>query len=243
MPNSNLLQRLAWIATLLAVLCLLLELLAGPAYRLEWLTLKPALQTMRWAATLAAAVFVLSRLLRLLAASRLSALARRYCLAASLVSLVAFAPPAYLYWKANQLPKIHDISTDTQDPPTFVTLLEQRKQAPNGLDYSPEVATQQKLGYPDIAPLQLPMPPAQAFAQAERVARAMGWNVATADAAALRIEATASTLLFGFKDDVVIRIRPEGQGSRVDVRSVSRVGGSDMGANAARIRAFLAKLR
>ena len=70
----------------------------------------------------------------------------------------------------------------------------------------------------------------------------MGWQVAATDTAAGRLEATHTTRWFGFKDDVIVRIRPEGTGSRVDVRSVSRVGLSDLGANAERIRGFLAKL-
>jgi uncharacterized protein (DUF1499 family) len=159
------------------------------------------------------------------------------------VSLLVCAPLAYLLWQALHLPLIHDISTYTQDPPVFIALLEQRKDVPNGLDYLPEVAAQQKLGYPDIAPLLLPIPAPQAFANAERAARAMGWQLVAVDANALRLEATATTLVFRFKDDVVVRIRAQGTGSRVDVRSVSRVGRSDIGANAARIRAYLDKLR
>jgi uncharacterized protein (DUF1499 family) len=227
----------------LALACLALELLVGPAYRLDWLALKPALQTLRWAATAAAGVFVVSLVLRTLWGRRLAPAGRWYGVAASLVALLAFAPPAYLWIQVNRLPHIHDVSTDTLDPPTFVALLAQRQNAPNGLAYTPEVAAQQSQGYPDIVALQLKLPAGQAFAKAERAARDMGWEVQLADPAALRIEATATTLLFGFKDDVVVRIRAEGEGSRVDVRSVSRVGGSDFGANAKRIRAFMERLR
>jgi uncharacterized protein (DUF1499 family) len=74
-------------------------------------------------------------------------------------------------------------------------------------------------------------------------ARSLGWEVVASDAATGRIEATATSRWFGFKDDVVVRIRPEGAGSRVDVRSMSRVGVGDLGANAERVREFLAKLR
>jgi uncharacterized protein (DUF1499 family) len=242
-PPLQSLQRLMALLLALALACLMLELLAGPAYRLDWLALKPALQTLRWAATAAAALFVLSLLLRVLLGQRLAAAGRWYGIAACLVALLAFAPPAYLWMQVNRLPHIHDVSTDTQDAPSFVALLEQRKHAPNGLDYTPAVAAQQQQGYPDIAPLLLKLPPNQAFAKAEQVAHDMGWEVQLVDPVTLRIEATATTLLFGFKDDVVIRIRPDGDGSRIDLRSVSRVGGSDFGANAKRIRAFLDKLR
>jgi uncharacterized protein (DUF1499 family) len=81
-----------------------------------------------------------------------------------------------------------------------------------------------------------------AFRRAADAARAMGWEMVAADSAAGRVEATATTRWFGFKDDVVVRVRPDGAGSRIDVRSVSRVGGSDVGANAARIRAYLARV-
>jgi len=74
-------------------------------------------------------------------------------------------------------------------------------------------------------------------------ARASGWAIVAADSAAGRIEATATTAWFGFKDDVVVRVAPEGTGSRVDVRSVSRVGKSDVGANARRIREYLERVR
>ena len=84
--------------------------------------------------------------------------------------------------------------------------------------------------------------PADAFKRALQAARDMGWEIVAADAAAGRIEATDTTFWFGFKDDVVIRVEADGAGSRVDLRSVSRVGVGDVGANAARIRAYLRTL-
>ncbi|HEX5632437.1 MAG TPA: DUF1499 domain-containing protein, partial [Gemmatimonadales bacterium] len=153
------------------------------------------------------------------------------------------APPLMLLAKAKSVPFIHDISTDLADPPGFVALAFERKAAPNGLEYGgTKVAEEQRRGYPDIKPLILAAPPAQAMQRALDAARALGWRVATADAASGRLEATDTTFFFGFEDDVVVRIRAEGTGSRVDVRSVSRVGLSDLGANAQRIRRFLAKL-
>ena len=91
--------------------------------------------------------------------------------------------------------------------------------------------------------MRLDLPPARTFDLADRAARKMGWDIVALVPEQGRIEATASTLLFGFKDDVVIRITPEAGGSRVDMRSVSRVGGSDIGANARRIRAFMKELQ
>jgi uncharacterized protein (DUF1499 family) len=105
-----------------------------------------------------------------------------------------------------------------------------------------EVAAAQRRAYPDIGPLALAMPPATAFARALDAAKGMGWEIVAADAGAGRIEATATTPWFGFRDDVVVRITPAAAGSRVDVRSVSRVGRSDLGTNARRIREYLAML-
>jgi len=159
------------------------------------------------------------------------------------LAAVAVTPPLLLLSTAKSVPRIHDISTDLTEPPAFVALLEARKTAPNGVAHKgATLAEEQRKGYPELKTLVLPTPPAATVQKAIDAARSMGWDVAAVDSAGGRIEATDTTLWFGFKDDVVVRIRPEGAGSRVDVRSMSRVGLSDLGANAARIRKFLAKL-
>jgi uncharacterized protein (DUF1499 family) len=233
---------LAWLALLGGPLSAIAALLAGPTYRASLLSLGSAFLLLRWATIAAltgAGVAVLALgLLWLVGARRGRALAA----AAIAINVLVAAPPLYLYAQAQSLPNIHDISTDTQDPPAFVAVLPLRQGARNPVDYRPETAAQQRLGYPDIAPLVLDVPPAQAFERAERTARAMGWQIVATVPEALRIEATDTTLLFGFKDDVVIRIRPSGQGSVVDVRSLSRIGGSDIGTNARRVRRFLDRL-
>jgi uncharacterized protein (DUF1499 family) len=167
----------------------------------------------------------------------------RIPVAALLLGMVAAAPGLMLLDKAKSVPRIHDISTDLTDPPGFVALAEARKASPNGLAYGGEkVAAEQRRGYPELKPLVVQTPPAETVQRAIDAARSLGWVIAGSDAASGRVEATDTTAWFGFKDDVVVRIRPEATGSRVDVRSVSRVGGSDLGANAERIRKFLAKL-
>ena len=159
------------------------------------------------------------------------------------IALVAIAPPLIAFSRAKSVPPIHDISTDTVDPPGFVTLLEVRNQSPNGSAYGgAAIAEQQRKAYADVKPLDVTSPPGETVQRAIDAARAMKWEVMGSDAAAGRIEATDTTAWFGFKDDIVIRVRPNGGGSRIDVRSVSRVGRSDVGANAARIRDYLAKL-
>jgi uncharacterized protein (DUF1499 family) len=141
-------------------------------------------------------------------------------------------------------PRIHDITTDTDHPPQFVALLAVRQKAPNGTAYGgARIAQAQKAAYPDIAPARLGTPPDQAFDRALDAAQRMGWKIIAADKAEGRIEATATTFWLRFKDDVVIRIAAAGSGSRLDIRSMSRVGRNDFGANAKRIRAFLQQLR
>lgn len=141
-------------------------------------------------------------------------------------------------------PRIHDITTDPVDPPQFVSLLPRRgsRASPPGYD-GPEAARQQREAYPDIQPLVLAVPQAQAFDAAVAAARGMGWEVVASDPAAGCIEAIATTLLLRFRDDVVIRVRAAGTGSRIDIRSKSRVGVGDLGTNARRIRRFLSALR
>ncbi len=153
--------------------------------------------------------------------------------------------PALGLASMSKVPAIHDISTDLEDRIEFTP--DVAAASPNK-DPEPEqravVEGLQKSGYPDIAPIELAVPPDQAFARAKSVAEKMPrWNVTSADSASGRIEATATSRLFHFVDDVVIRVRPSAAGSRIDVRSRSRVGQSDLGANAARIRAFAEELK
>lgn len=164
-------------------------------------------------------------------------------LVALCLALAAVAPPLIFRAQARQAPPIHDVTTDPEDPPQFVALRAVREKSPNGLEYGgPKVAAEQRAAYPDIKPLTVSTAPRAEIQRAIDAARAMGWDIVASDAASGRIEATAHTRWFGFADDIVVRIRPQGTGSRVDVRSVSRVGVSDVGANAARIREYLGRL-
>jgi uncharacterized protein (DUF1499 family) len=160
------------------------------------------------------------------------------------LGLVVVGIPASWMQAARRLPMIHDITTDTQNPPKFVAVLPLRRNAPNTSEYGgPKVAAEQIKAYPDIRPLELHLSPDRAFEKALSAARGMGWQIIDSDRGQGRIEASATTFWFGFVDDVVIRITPVGPGSRVDARSESRVGKSDIGANAKRIRIFLKEMR
>lgn len=163
--------------------------------------------------------------------------------AALFLGLAVAAVPWLQRRSARGYPAIHDISTDTRRPPAFVALLPARRGAPNPSEYGgAEVARLQKEAYPDLVPLDTTLSPTEAFARVERAARGLGWDVVSADALTRRLEATDTTFWFGFKDDVVVRVTPTSTGSRVDARSVSRVGKGDAGANARRLRRFLRRL-
>jgi uncharacterized protein (DUF1499 family) len=226
-----------------AVVAFLLMLLAGPGAKYglwPWSTGMTLLRGATYAGFVAAAAAAV--LVLLLAVPRWRV--RPWVpLVALCFALAAIAPPLILRNQAQGVPRIHDITTDTFDPPAFVSLLPERQKAPNGADYGgPSVAALQQQGYPDIKSVVVKTPPAETVQRALDAARSLGWEVVATDTPSGRIEAIDTTFWFGFKDDVVIRVRPEGTGSRVDMRSVSRVGLSDLGANAARVRKFLAKL-
>jgi hypothetical protein len=157
--------------------------------------------------------------------------------------LVAFGVPFQRVWSARTLPSIHDISTDLANPPTFQAVLPIRQGAANGVEFSAETAAAQRRAYPDIATVAIAGSPGEVFDRAIDAARDMNWEVVGADRASGRLEATDTTRWFGFKDDIVVRIAPDGVNTKVDVRSVSRVGRGDLGANAERIRDFLGRLR
>jgi len=151
--------------------------------------------------------------------------------------------PWHLMQTARALPPINDITTDTANPPAFVAVIPLRAGSPVPTIYpGAETAAKQQSAYPDIKPLELAVPPDTAFTRALDAAKSSGWEIDATDPASGRIEATAMTPWFGFRDDVVIRVTPAPSGSRIDVRSLSRVGKGDVGANAKRIRAYLAKL-
>ncbi len=159
------------------------------------------------------------------------------------IGLLATGIPAYWVRAAYRMPAIHDITTDMNDPPAFVAIMPLRQDAANPATYGgAKVAAAQKEAYPDIRPLILPMSVRSAFPRALEEAKKMGWTIVAADPAEGRIEATAETFWFGFTDDIVVRVRPDDFGSRVDVRSVSRVGLSDLGTNARRIMMYLRAL-
>ena len=172
-----------------------------------------------------------------------------------LALLIAVAFGGYLMSQiatARQVPAIHDATTDLVDVPQFAALtvradnLENIPDDGTALDPESRWKAIHRKSYGDLRALRLPLTVVEATTRAEALAKARGWQIARADRQAGIVEATATTMFFRFKDDVVIRIRPDPTrpgGSIVDMRSISRVGQSDIGVNAQRIRSFLADLQ
>ncbi|MBL28782.1 MAG: hypothetical protein CMM50_14650 [Rhodospirillaceae bacterium] len=169
-----------------------------------------------------------------------------WALVGVLLSGFALYMPASGWWKVKTLPFIHDITTDTENPPQFRAVVAEREaEGANPYVYEgPDLARKQKEGYPDLGPLIVPTPPDKTFTAALQLARDLDWTIAASEPDQGRIEGTDTTFWFGFKDDVVVRIEPTADGgSRVDMRSLSRVGRSDVGHNAERIQNYLSALR
>lgn len=159
--------------------------------------------------------------------------------AALAAAVVVGAVPVATLVSSLGAPPIHDVTTDTEDPPSFVAAV--ALNTPGRTDYDgPGLAERQRTAYPGLGPAILSVAPADAFRRALAVVRRMDWEVLATDPDTFRIEATDRTFWFGFEDDVVVRIAAAGaSGSRVDVRSLSRVGVGDLGVNARRVREFL----
>jgi uncharacterized protein (DUF1499 family) len=228
---------------LLTALALVLVLLAGLGTRWGWWHFRTGFTLLRWGVILGGAFAVLT----IIAGALTAKLSRgRSLIVAGATAVVAGGVlwgPVSMARTARRVPAIHDITTDTEDPPSFMDVLPRRTGATNAPTYGGDsVARLQREAYPDVRPITLSVPPAQALVRAEEVARDMGWEIVTVDRDAGRLEATDRTRWFGFYDDIVVRVRPEGAGSRVDVRSLSRVGRSDVGMNAKRIREYSKRL-
>ena len=161
---------------------------------------------------------------------------------AAAAGLAAFAIPAAIVVGGSGVPPIHDLTTDTVNPPAFVAITpDVRGPDTNTTVYDPKLAAIQAKAYPALRPLIVTAPPAKAFDSAMAAAHARGW-VVVAGALPARIEATDTVPWWGFKDDIVVRLTPEGSGTRIDARSVSRVGESELGVNAKRSSDYLAMI-
>jgi len=229
----------------LALLALIGFALVPAGWRLGLWHYSVSFLILRYAAYLAIAAVAVS-LAALAGFARLTATCRLLALAA----LIGGVGLAYVPWHytrvASRLPPIHDITTDTVDPPDFWAVLPSRvAEEALPVEYGgPAVAKLQRAAYPDIVPLDAALPPERAYQIALATAQAMpGWIDVITDKSARRVEASQQSFWMGFTDDVSIRVSRHGNGSRIDVRSLSRQGSGDFGINAARIRAYLAAFK
>jgi len=246
---------LRWAATSLlglGVLVLILAVVAGPGYRAELVQLSTSFALLRVAAWAGVGVGLLSLVGLVLAMSRSRLREAGMLAVAAIVCAAVFLPVRGLQSDAQAYPPIHDVTTDLADPPQFAAIpprvedplrVPARTEELEALTPEERYRVYHERAYGDLSALSLGLAPADALKAAEAAAREMGWEVVALTPEAGRLEATSTTAWFGFKDDVVVRVRPGvSGGSRVDVRSVSRIGVSDLGANAKRIEAFLERL-
>ena len=224
----------------LAVVLSVASAMSGFGTRWGWWGFRTGLDVLRWTAYGQIGMAVISLCCLFLPAARRSGKDRVLLLSALVISLAAVTVPVSMWMIVRSVPMIHDITTDTDNPPQFDAILKLRKNALNLAEYGgQEVADQQHKAYPDIVPLVLDLAPDQAFERSLKAAKNLGWTIINKNEKKGLIEATDTTFWFGFTDDIVIRISPVDKGSRIDLRSLSRVGKSDVGKNAKRIREFL----
>jgi uncharacterized protein (DUF1499 family) len=240
-----------------AVISAILLVIAGPGHRLRILSFDLALKGPFLIGVLAAlAAFLIAGGVLITSRSGRSQPQGWRNWLALLFGAVVVIGAAQWYGKLRAAPLLHDVSTDTANPPPFVEAGPRRAadHATNSLDYLADYEVDsvpinapalQKESYPDLKPIALRLKPPEAFAAAEKAARAMHWQIVAIVPAEGRIEATATTFYFGLRDDIAIRVRSErnGRGSIVDVRSSSRVGANDGGSNARHIRAYAERLK
>lgn len=242
-------RMLAIVALVVGAIAFLMVMLAGPGTRMGWWTFITAFRALwKYGAYLGIAAIVLSAIAVLVVLVLRSG---RGALVMAILGLLLGIGAWYVPWSfrrhARAVPPIHDITTDFANPPelTYSRMMRDTSGGKlNAWQYEGDaVAAQQRKAYPDIKPVMLSMNPDEAYRAAMRTARDMGWEIVVNDPAAHRLEAVDETKWFGFKDDISIRVLPASGISRVDIRSVSRVGRSDVGKNAERIRAYIARLK
>ena len=233
----------AGVGLLVGVLAGLAGLFGGFGYRWGLWPLSTGFAIVRWSAYVAVFGAALGLVALLMPPWRRGLVCRLIAVGALFVGVAVAGVPWLAQFYGDLAPRINEVSTDTDDPPQFVAILPLRAGAPNPPEWGgAETARLQREGFPDIRPVRLPIAPAEAFARVELLANAMGWTVVAAMPEEGRLEAVAETPWFGLKDDVVVRVVADGAGTRIDIRSKSRLGRSDRGMNGRRVREFIQRL-
>jgi uncharacterized protein (DUF1499 family) len=204
----------------LAAIAALLLLVSGPGTRFELWSYRIGFDLLRYGAWTGAAAAALALIALAFGRTRRGHVAALTL--ALIIGVVCLALTLEFRTRGGRVPRINDISTDFANPAT---------------------AEEQKKGYPDLKPLELPVAPDAAYTRALAAAEAMRWEISKRDPKARTFEAVDTTVWFAFKDDISVKVSAAGAGSRIDMRSKSRVGRSDLGTNARRIRAYFERLK
>lgn len=228
------------LVSLVSLIAFLLVILPGPLYKFGILELETAFAGFKFGVYAGGVGLVLLIVQALFLRKTLTlssgVIAIVFC-------IVAIAMPLNMMSKAKTVPAIHDISTDLVNPPKFVAIAPLRANASNPVEYAgEEIAVQQRKAYPELVTLRFAQSKADLLRASQQAIKNLGFALVSANTATGIVEATDTTIWFGFKDDVVIRIKDEGSQRFVDIRSKSRVGRSDLGKNAERIHALIDEL-
>ncbi|MBG9992023.1 MULTISPECIES: DUF1499 domain-containing protein [unclassified Pseudoalteromonas] len=228
------------LVSLVSLIAFLLVILPGPLYKFGIVELGVAFTGFKFGVYAGGAALVLLIVQALFMRKTLTLSSGVIAL---VFSVVAIAMPLNMMNKAEGVPAIHDISTDLVNPPKFVAIAPLRANASNPVEYAgEETAVQQRKAYPELVTLSFAQSKADLMTASEQAVKNLGFAVVSANTATGIVEATDTTTWFGFKDDVVIRIKDEGSQRFVDIRSKSRVGRSDLGKNAERIHSIINEL-
>lgn len=228
------------LVSLISLIAFLLVALPGPLYKFGIVELGTAFTGFKFAVFAGIAALVL---LGIQVLFKRKTVTLSSSLTAVILAAIAIIIPLSMMNTAKKVPPIHDISTDLVNPPEFVAIAPLRADAANPVEYAgEETAEQQRLAYPELQTLTYTQSKPALIDAVEQTVKNLDWELINVDASAGIIEATDSTTWFGFKDDVVIRVTDDGGERLVDIRSKSRIGGSDLGKNAARIHTFIEEL-
>ena len=225
---------------LISLIAVLLVALAGPLYKFGLIELATAFTGFKFGVFAGIAALILLAIQLLFKRNTASI---GSALISAVLAITAIAIPLSMMNTAKNVPPIHDISTDLVNPPAFVAIAPLRADAPNPVTYDGiETAEQQRIGYPELQTLRYEQTQPELIAASTQAIENLGWELVNIDADKGIIEATDTTAWFGFKDDVVVRIVDNENERLVDIRSKSRIGGSDLGKNAARVHKLIDEL-
>lgn len=236
-------KRFSRIGLVALILSLVAIVVSGPGYRAGLLELGKAFQLSMASGALALAALVSAVIAVILGRIGTPKLFGRSNFLIIVVTVAFLATLGSWAKRGKELPVIHDISTDLDNPPAFVDIAPLRADAPNPAAYAgPETAALQREAYADIQPIMLNASVGDIVEAARESADKFGWEIVASDPAVGRLEATHTSFWYGYKDDIVVRVSEAAGKRRLDIRSKSRLGRSDLGANAARIREYSAAI-